>query len=130
MNDPSLMPLASLLHRLLAETGLSLYEVAKRTGINRSTLTRVADGTTTSPDTATLNVLAKAFGVDPEVFYDAAWHETDKPLPSPAVYFRSKYRLNTKQIAELEASLRRVRQLPLRSTPGKHERISKERRSS
>ncbi len=106
--DMPLTPLAELLQRLRTEAGLSMYELAKRTGINRSTLMRIEDGTTTSPDSATLNTLARGLGVEPELVYDALWQDAATPLPSPAVYFRSKYQLNPTQIAEIEASLKRV----------------------
>lgn len=46
--------------------------------------------------------MAQGLGVEPEVLYDAVWQSTRTPLPSSAVYFRSKYRLNPEQIAELE----------------------------
>lgn len=100
--------LAEMLNRLRQQAGLSLYELAKRSGINRSTLLRIESGETTSPDGGTLNALARIFEVEPELFYDAVWRQTTEPLPSPALYFRSKYRLNDAQIAELEASLKRV----------------------
>lgn len=101
-------PLAELLTRLRLEAGLSQYELAKRSGINRSTLLRIEAATTTNPDAETLNRLARAFAVEPELFYDAVWQDAAKPLPSPALYFRSKYRLSDAQVAELEASLKRV----------------------
>ncbi len=100
--------LAELLTRLRLNLGISMYELAKRTGINRSTLMRIEDGTTTNPDTGTLNTLARGLGVEPEQFYDAVWQDADQPLPSPALYFRSKYQFTDEQIAELEASVQRA----------------------
>jgi len=100
--------LAELVTRLRLNLGLSMYELAKRTGINRSTLMRIEDGVTTGPDTGTLNALARGLDVEPELFYDAVWQDASQPLPSPALYFRSKYRLTDEQIAELEASVKRV----------------------
>ena len=106
--DQTPTTLAELLNRLRLELGISMYELAKRTGINRSTLMRIEDGTTTSPDTATLNTLARGLSVDPELFYDAVWQDTDQPLPSPALYFRSKYQFTDEQIADIEASVQRA----------------------
>jgi transcriptional regulator with XRE-family HTH domain len=85
-----------------------MYELAKRTGVDRSILLRIEAGTTTHPYTGTLNALARGLGVEPEVFYDAVWQDADQPLPSPALYFRSKYQFTDEQIAELEASVRRL----------------------
>jgi transcriptional regulator with XRE-family HTH domain len=104
--------LATLLRQLREDLGVSMYELAKRTDINRSTLMRIEDGTTTQPDAGTLNTLARALSVDPELFYDAVWQDAETPLPSPSVYFRSKYRLTPEQITELEASLKRVTEQP------------------
>ncbi|MCA1701741.1 MAG: helix-turn-helix domain-containing protein [Actinobacteria bacterium] len=104
--------LADLLGRLRREAGLSMYELAKRTGLNRSVLARIEDGTTTQPDTRTLNRIARALGVDPESFYDAVWQGSQAPLPSPATYFRSKYHLTDEQIRHLEDSLQQLTQTP------------------
>jgi transcriptional regulator with XRE-family HTH domain len=128
-DEPAPTSLQELLTRLRLETGISMYELAKRTGINRSTLMRIEDGTTTSPDIGTLNTLARYFGVEPELFYDAVWHGTDQPLPSPAVYFRSKYQLSPEQITELERSIQRIADKP--DQPTNDTRTSRtERRSS
>lgn len=107
-SEPAPSSIAELLTRLRLEVGISMYGLAKRTGINRSTLMRIEDGTTTNPDTGTLNILARGLAVEPELFYDAVWQDADQPLPSPALYFRSKYRLSEAQIAELEASVKQI----------------------
>lgn len=106
--DQTPTTLAELLNRLRLDLGISMYELAKRTGINRSTLMRIEDGVTTNPDTGTLNTLARGLNVEPEQFYDAVWQDADQPLPSPALYFRSKYQFTDEQIAELEASVLRA----------------------
>src|SRR2546428_2229510 len=111
-HESTVTGLAALLTQLREEAGISMYELAKRTGINRSTLMRIEDGTTTQPDTATLNTLARALGVDPELFYDAVWQDAGTPLPSPRVYLRSKYHLSQEQITEIEGSLQRLTQHP------------------
>ncbi len=129
-SDPLPTTLAELVNRLRLRAGISMYELAKRTGINRSTLMRIEDGTTTGPDTGTLNTLARGLGVEPEQFYDAVWQDTDNPLPSPAVYFRSKYRLTDEQIAELEQSIERLAENPGRSGKNTTKKTNDERRSS
>ena len=94
-----------LLQQLRSDAELSLYELAKRTGINRSTLMRIEDGTTADPDRQTLNAIARALKVDAELLYevmDAA------RLPEAATYFRSKYRLTDRQIAELTSTVERM----------------------
>ncbi len=90
-------PLGQLLQRLRTEQGLSLYELANRSGLNRSTLMRWEDGSRKSPTTDALNQLAVALEIDVEELYDAVWTDADAPLPSPAVYFRQKLALTDQQ---------------------------------
>jgi transcriptional regulator with XRE-family HTH domain len=94
--------LAQLVRQLRTAAGLTQFELERRSGVNRSTLMRIERGTVTHPDVPTLNALARVLGVDAEVFYDAVWQDADGPLPSPTIYFRSKYhQLTDEQIAEL-----------------------------
>lgn len=115
-------PIGRLLLRLRTEQGLSLYELANRTGINRSTLMRIEDGSTSQPTGQALNRLADALGVDVEDFYDAVWIDAEEPLPSPAVYFRNKYDLDDAQVAELQKAVQRITQRDNKRT--KNERRS------
>jgi transcriptional regulator with XRE-family HTH domain len=118
MKDEPTTELGKLLKQARTAQGLSLYELATRSGVNRSTLLRIEDGATTQPDVETLNVLARALNLDPEEFYDARWQDTDGPLPSPATYFRSKYSLSDDQLAELESAVERITSKP-KKTPKK-----------
>ncbi len=101
--------LTRLLFELRTAQELSLFELANRTGINRSTLMRIQNGTSIRPDTQTIRALAKALGVEPEDFWDAIWQDRSKQpaskaevLPSPSVYLRSKYRLSQQQAKQAE----------------------------
>ena len=100
--------LAAVVRQLRTEAGLSLYELAKRSGINRAKLARIESGEIRRPTQETINSLARALQTEPEVLYDSVWQDSDQPLPSAAIYFRSKYQLNEAQIRQLEASLREV----------------------
>jgi len=97
--------LGNLLARLREDQGLSLFELARRTGIHRSTLLRIESGASAKPDIETLNALARALETDPEEFYDAIWQDTAEPLPSPAIYLRSKYKLSERQAKQAEQIL-------------------------
>lgn len=102
-------PLGELLKGLRKSAELSLYELAKRSGVARNKLLLIERGEIRQPTTATLNKLAAALGIDPEDFYDAVWQDTNEPLPSPAVYLRTKYhQLSDEQVAELESMVKRV----------------------
>lgn len=101
--------LGVLLKQRRTELGLSLYELAKRTGINRSNLMRLEDGVIGQPrNLEALNTLALALEVEPEELYDAVWQDSNEPLPSPAIYFRSKYQLSDNQIQELKSTFERI----------------------
>jgi transcriptional regulator with XRE-family HTH domain len=100
--------LGNRLTRLRQRTGLSMYQLAQRTGLNRSTLMRIEDGTYAQPSVETLNALARELNVEPEELYDAVWQDSDEPLPSPSVYLRNKYDLSDQQVAELESTIKRI----------------------
>ncbi len=100
--------LGKLLAELRSAKGLTSYELARRTGIHRSTLTRIEEGTTTTPDVETLNSLAQALDADPEDLYDALWADKSEPLPSAATYLRSKYRLSEHQAKQAEQFLEQL----------------------
>jgi transcriptional regulator with XRE-family HTH domain len=100
--------LGALITQLRTEAGLSMYQVAKLSGLNRSSLKRLEDGEHRHATVDTLNTLAEVLHVDPERLYDAAWRNSGEPLPSPAVYLRCKYHLNDSQIARVQAAIRRV----------------------
>lgn len=107
-NETPPSSLAEVLTRLRLEAGLTMYQLAHRSGVSRGQLSRMESGEARHPAPATLQRLARALDVEPEEFYDAAWQDNGGPLPSPAVYFRSKYRLSDDQIAELEASVKQI----------------------
>lgn len=100
--------LGRLVRQLREQAGLNMIELARRSGINRSTLMRLEVGQHKQPGLGTLNRLAKALAVEPERLYDTVWQQEELPLPSARVYFRSKYHLDSEQIAKMEASLKRV----------------------
>lgn len=122
--------LAELLTQLRFDAGLSMYELAKRSGVSRGQLSRMESGEARHPASATLQRLARVLNVEPEEFYDAAWQDIGGPLPSPAVYFRSKYRLNPRQIAEIEQSIERMADRTDEDEPNHQRKTSPEGRSS
>lgn len=104
--NPDIGPLAERIEELRRAAGLSLYELARRSGVNRSQLTRITQGETRQPATETLNGLARALEIDPEDLYDLA--SATGPLPSLPTYFRSKYQLTDEQIAAVERTVNDV----------------------
>ena len=96
-------PLGTLVRRLRQEAGLSMFELAKRSGYDRSNLRRLEEGAINAiaPDTA--RKLADALDADVEEFYEAIWEADKTYLPSLPTFFRHKYHnLTSEQIAEVE----------------------------
>jgi transcriptional regulator with XRE-family HTH domain len=60
-------------------------------------------GVITDPSRETLNRIAGALEVDPEVLYDAVLAADPEALPSLPTYFRAKYRLSDEEISRVEA---------------------------
>ncbi|MEX5710559.1 helix-turn-helix transcriptional regulator [Parafrankia sp. FMc6] len=102
-------PFSKLLRQHRTAAGLSLYELAKRSGIDRSRIKRMEDGDIKVPTLDVVHKLARALEVDAEQFYDACWETTGQPLPSMPIYFRAKYDLRGDQIEEVERYIERLR---------------------
>lgn len=99
-------PLGTRLAELREQAGLSLYELERRSGVNRPKLMRLETGQIRQPTPETLNKLALVFDIEPEELYDLA--SATGTLPSLPTYFRSKYGLTDKQIASLEKTVGRM----------------------
>lgn len=115
-SNPS--PLGRRVEALRRQAGLTLYQLEERSGIPRSRLFRLENGTTRQPTQDTLNKLAAALDVDPEEFYDLVWQDTGEPLPSLPTYFRSKFKFNDAQIAVIERAVSRAEAKPAAPKPG------------
>lgn len=116
-------PLGEALEALRRRAGLTLYQLGQQSGVNRSQLMRMENGTIRTPTTETLNKVAAALQVDPEEFYDAVWTGSGDPLPSLPTYFRNKYRLSDDQIAAVERTMRAIeRQSPSAKAPAARKR--------
>lgn len=102
-------PFSKLLRQHRTASGLSLYELAKRSGIDRSRIKRMEDGEIKVPTLDVVHKLARALEADVEDFYDACWQTTGQPLPSMPIYFRAKYDLPADQIQEVERYIERLR---------------------
>lgn len=98
------------LRALRRQCGISVVDMAEKTGISRSNLHRLEAGEIAEPSIETLNTLANALDVEPEDLYDLAWttNATNTGLPSLPTYFRAKYDLDDDQIKAVERALKRV----------------------
>lgn len=71
--------------------GISLNELARRSGVNASNVSRIETGQTTQPSPDTLQQLGDTLGLDWADLFAAAGYEQPKGLPTIKPYLRSKY---------------------------------------
>lgn len=70
---------------------ISANELARRSGVNVSNVSRIETGQTTQPSPDTLQQLGDALGLDWADLFAAAGYEQPKSLPTIKPYLRSKY---------------------------------------
>lgn len=89
---------------------MSIRQLAQASGVHHTQISRIEAGNSRYPEGRTLNQLAQALAVEPEVLYDAAWVETadQDALPSTRVYMRSKYHLSDDEAAEVQEVIERI----------------------
>lgn len=71
--------------------GISANELARRSGINVSNVSRMENGLIIQPSPDTLQRLGDALGLDWADLFAAAGYEQPKTLPTIKPYLRSKY---------------------------------------
>ena len=100
--------LAVLLREAREARGLSMGQLAEASGVDKGLISRMESGETQNPKPSSLNNLAAALDVAPEKLHEAAGY-FDEALPSPAVYFRSKYgELPEHAVEDLERYVERL----------------------
>lgn len=109
MNDPT--TLAQALRQFRGDAGLSLRDLAERSGINRGAISRLESGERVQPRAETLKRLAAALGIPTEDLYAAAGWKVPNELPSFKPYLRTKYgHLPSDKLTELEAIFQEISQ--------------------
>jgi len=95
--------LAELLHDAREDSGLSIRRLAELSGVDKALISRIEASVNKTAQLGTLNKLAVALDLEPDALYEAAGYFKGASLPSPAVYFRSKYgELPEQAAADLE----------------------------
>jgi len=102
MPESDLNQLRTALQRARAISGLSLRQVAERSGLTKATISRLENGQIASPKPDHLQRLARALEVDVEDFYAAAGFMTPTGLPGLQPYLRTKYGLGTEAASRVE----------------------------
>lgn len=101
--------LVSLLAEARQRSGLSVRDLAERSGIPKSTLLRIEMGEVANPKPGVLDALATALDLDPSDVHAAAGYTKPTDLPSFTPYLRRKYGdLPAAATREIESSFARI----------------------
>jgi transcriptional regulator with XRE-family HTH domain len=101
-------------------------QLADASGVDKGLISRMESGETQNPKPSSLNNLAAALDIAPDELHEAAGY-FDEALPSPAVYFRSKYgELPDAAVEDLERYVERLQKKygRRRPKPGEDEQPS------
>ena len=94
--------LGKLLQRQRHAAGLSLEDLAKRAGLDKSTIFRIEQGRIEAPSPQKLQRLAAALGTDVEDYFALAGYFTPHGLPGLGPYLRAKYDVTGDVAREIE----------------------------
>lgn len=109
MKESSQLSLEEILRDAREAKGLSLRDVAERTGISRSHLGYLETGQRERPDPRVLRLLADLYGLALSDLYLAAGYDLPDKLPTFTPYLRSRYHDLPKAAQhELQDSFRRI----------------------
>jgi transcriptional regulator with XRE-family HTH domain len=99
-----LTPLSIRIMELRHSRGLSLYELEKRTGIDRSNLRKIETGMIKLPTKETMEKIAKALGRPLEYFSYDYYQMTGIPFPKISHYLPVKYpELTPEEVSKVSA---------------------------
>lgn len=84
-------PLGEILKAAREKQGLSLYALAKLSGVDRSLLWKLEGGSVSDPRPETLSKVAEALGLSMTDLYTNAGYVTATRLPNLRPYLRAKY---------------------------------------
>jgi transcriptional regulator with XRE-family HTH domain len=97
------------LRRSRQALGLSIRELARRAGVNPTTVMRLEDGDIANPTPTTLVPIAEALGLSPSDLLIWANYTAPDDLPSFRPYLRTKYRrLPTETVNELDEAFKSI----------------------
>src|SRR5262249_20587823 len=92
MNQSQAKRLGRWLRERRHEAGIGTTELAKRTGINDATITRLEQGAIASPDPHKLRLISEHLDLNLSDVYAMAGYAAPTDLPSFQPYLRRKYR--------------------------------------
>jgi transcriptional regulator with XRE-family HTH domain len=92
MDDKQAKRLGALIKDQRLKLGIGLREAGRRTGIDDGLLSRMESGAILTPAPDKLARIAEVLGLSLSDIYAMADYAVPTDLPSPAIYFRTKYR--------------------------------------
>ncbi|HZQ64453.1 MAG TPA: helix-turn-helix transcriptional regulator [Gaiellaceae bacterium] len=109
MNQSPANRLGEWLRERRREAGIGTTELAKRTGINDATITRIEQGAIASPDPHKLRLISQELDLNLADVYAMAGYAAPTDLPSFQPYLRRKYGgLSDEAIEDLEQAFERI----------------------
>ena len=93
-----------------AKKQLTLRDLAQRTGVPPTTITRIEQGEYSQPAPDNLARLIEALEIDPARIDRVSRNYLADSLPSVGTYFRSKEKASPEEIAEIEAAVKAIRE--------------------
>jgi len=109
MNHRNLRQLGLLIQRHRNERGMTLRELAERTGITDSTLSRLEQGKVEKPNALHLNRIAQVFGIAASNYYALAGYLHPGELPEMRPYLRAKYGLSDAEAERVDEIFQALR---------------------
>ncbi|MFH5207857.1 helix-turn-helix domain-containing protein [Antrihabitans sp. NCIMB 15449] len=104
MTPEQIDTIAQLIRTTREQQGLSTAAVAKRAGINVSSLWRIEEGQRANPKAEVLQAIGHALGIPTSDLFAAAGWVPRTELPTIRPYLRTKYgELPADAVAEIEA---------------------------
>lgn len=100
--NPGAAELGRLVRAHRQQLGWSLEELARRTGLNKSTIHRMENGQFDAPRPLALQRLARAMETDVEDYFALIGYFTPKGLPNLQPYLRSKYDASEEEAREID----------------------------
>jgi transcriptional regulator with XRE-family HTH domain len=109
MTPERIEQLAAVLKQKRQELGLSASEVARQTGLDVGTISRIERGQIAAPQAGNLKAIARVLQIPATEIFAIADLLPEGELPSFKPYLRAKYGdLPDDAVAELEASFTRI----------------------
>jgi transcriptional regulator with XRE-family HTH domain len=117
----NLQQLSSILRRERARSGMTVRELAEKSGLVPSTVSRLESGQIAEPRPSHLQKLAQALGIDVEELYAEAGYIAPGDLPELRSYLRVKYGLGDEAASRIEGYVEATRQANQSPKEGRHD---------